>query len=764
MTSDTATLGRGIPQIDIHDKLTGRTAYVGDLVVPRMLHAVIVRSPIAHGLVRGIDVSRARKVPGVRAVITAQDTPDIPFGPYAADWRILADDRVRYVGDELVAIAATSIDAAREAASLVELDLEELPPIFDPFEALQEGAPQLWEHAEGNVANAFDIARGDVEAGLGAADLIVEGEFETNRIYHAYLEPVGMLVEAHEDGSYTFTVPTHIPYKARITYASALGIPLDRIRIVVPPIGGSFGAKYEMIEPLIVACLSRVAGAPVRLVYDREEDVSIARPRPPFHFWHRIGVTTDGRFVARETRVTGVAGARLFWSPAILATAVHRVDSLYHFGAMRGDGKLAYTNEPPTTAMRGFGNAEALFGIEQLIDEAAERLDLDPVELRRRNAARAGERTMHGWLISSSELPACLDRAKELSGYPQRRALHTGERGTTGLRRGMGLAIAHHVSGYKPILKDFDGSSAILRLGGDGRLTLLVGEPDLGQGQSTILTQIVAEGLGCDPADVAVDGVDSALSPDAVGTLASRATTMAGMAAVEATAALTDRLLRFAAEQHDVPLTELAWRSGEAVHPPTSRAWSWRDLAHDYQVVNCGLPLLGEGVHRPVTEDLDQDKYGNPSVAYPFAAHVAEVEVDTATGQTRVLGYWAVHDSGRILNVATARGQVLGAITQGIGWALMEDVDLREGKVRNPSFLDYRIPGAGDLPPEVTVEFVDGYEPNGPHGAKSLAEAAINPTIAAIANAIHDATGVRPRRVPMGPEPLWQLLQEEVRS
>ncbi|MCC5948364.1 MAG: xanthine dehydrogenase family protein molybdopterin-binding subunit [Nitriliruptoraceae bacterium] len=754
-------IGQGIAQTDMRDKLTGAADYVGDLTVPRMLHAAIVRSEVAHGIIRSIDTSRAERVPGVRAVLTGADTPSIPFGPYVPDWRILAEDKVRYIGDEIAAIAATSPEAAREAAALIEVDIEPLPAVFDPFEALAPDTPPIWDERPDNVANAFAIDRGDLEAGWAAADLVVEGEFTTNRIYHGYLEPIGVLAEAHPNGRYTLTVPTHIPYKARITYASALGIPLDHIRMVVPPIGGSFGAKYEMLEPLIVACLSRAAGAPVRLVYDREEDAAIARPRPPFHFQHRIGVTAEGRFVARETEVTGIAGARVFWSPAILATAVHRVDSLYHFGSMQGSGRLAYTNEPPTTAMRGFGNAEALFGIEQLIDEIAERLDHDPIELRRRNAAKAGERTMHGWLISSSELPACLDRARELSGYPQRRALVEGTRGRTGIRRGMGMAIAHHVSGYKPILKDFDGSSAIVRLGGDGRVSLFVGEPDLGQGQVTILSQIVAEGLGCAPNDVQVQGVDSAMSPDAVGTLASRATTMAGMAAVEATRAARERLTAFIASGWQVDASELEWDGPKVTHAVSGRSSTLADAAHDYQVVHCGLPLLGEGVHRPDTEDLDAEKYGNPSVAYPFAAHVAEVEVDCDTGQARVIGYWAVHDSGTILNPSTARSQVLGAIAQGVGWSLMEDVDIVDGAVRNPSFLDYRIPGAGDMPARTVVEFVEGYEPNGPHGAKSLAEAAINPTIAAVANAIHDATGVRPRHVPIAPERLWEALQED---
>lgn len=755
-------VGRKVRQLGIEDKLRGATRYVGDIHPAGLLHAAVVRSTVAHGIIRSVDTSLALRVPGVRAVVTAADAPRTAFGPHAPDWRIFAEDRVRYIGDEIAAVAATSPEAAREAAALVKVDIEPLPAVFDPVEALAEGAPSLWDHAMQNAAMRFDIDRGDVEAAFAAADLIVEGSFETNRIYHAYLEPIGVIAEAHDDDHYTLTVPTHIPYKARLTYATALGIHPSRIRMIVPPIGGSFGAKYEMLEPLIVAVLSRAAGgSPVRLAYEREEDGMIERSRPPFRFEHRMAVDRDGIFLGRTTSVVGTAGARVFWSPSILATAVHRPDSLYRFRSMSGNGVLAYTNEIPTTAMRGFGNAEALFGIEQMIDEVAERLDIDPIDLRLRNAVEAGERTLHGWLISSSELPACLSRVDELSGFLARRNGPAGSgRGGTGVRRGLGIAIAHHVSGYKPILKEFDGSSAIVRIGGDGNVSIMVGEPDLGQGGQTVLAQAVADRLGCTPSDIDVVGIDSALSPDSVGTLASRATTMSVYAAVEAATNARERLTTFVAGRWDLPVNELEWQGATLQHAGSSRSCSFREAAFDYQSVHCGLPVIGEGVHVPDTENLDASKYGNPSVAYPFAAHVAEVEVDCATGQARVIGYWAVQDSGTIINPATARSQVLGAIAQGIGWALMEDVVIDEGRVRNPNFLDYRIPGAGDMPEQTVVEFVDGFEPKGPLGAKSLAEAAINPTIAAIANAIHDATGVRVRSLPAGPELVWNLLQE----
>jgi CO/xanthine dehydrogenase Mo-binding subunit len=753
-------VGRPIPQIDTVDKLRGATRYIADLTLPRMLHGAIVRSTVAHGRIRHVDVSRALKVPGVRAVITGTDVRVPAFGPYEPDWEVLAQDKVRFIGDDIAAVAATTPEAAREAADLIEVEIEELPTVFDALEALEPGAPLIWEQRPDNIATTFDIARNDVERGFDQADHIFEADFSTSRIYHGYLEPIATIAEYHDNGSYTLRVPTHIPLRARLVYARGLGVDTSRIRLIVPPIGGSFGAKYEMTVPLVAAALSRKAGAPVRLAFDREEDAAVNHPRPPFVFHHRIGVRDDGTFVARTTEVVGTAGARTFWSPTVLATAVHRVDSLYDFGAMSGTGRLVYTNESPTTCMRGFGNAEALFGIEQAIDEIADRLSIDPVELRRRNAVREGQTTMHGWKISSSRLPECLDRAQKLSGYSERRRRTDWSAPLGGKRRGMGLAIAHHVSGYSAIHADFDGSSAIMRLGLDGSVTVFVGEPDLGQGHQTVLAQLAADRLGVEPAAVDVRGVDSALSPDSVGTLASRGTTMAGMAVLAAADDAKEKLAAFQARQWQA---DAEWSGGRVVSADGTRAATLREMLKAYGDEHCGLPLLAQGVHRPPTVKPDADKYGNPSAAYPFAVHVAEVEVDTATGQARVTRYWAVHDSGTIINPSTARGQVVGAIAQGIGWAFLEDVDLRDGVMRNPNFLDYRLPGAGDMPPEMTVEFVDGYEPNGPMGAKSLGEVSINPVTAAIANAVYDAVGVRCAALPMTPERLWAAMHDDVR-
>lgn len=318
-----AYTGTSIARADDADQLHGRTRYVGDLAFPGALAGVLVRSTVPHATIRSIDVSAARQVPGVKAVLTGRDLPEVTFGPYVPDWEILARDKVRFVGDDLVAIAATTEDAAREAAAKVKIALEPLPDVPTTADALAADAPVLWQPRPDNVASRFEISRGDVDAAFDSAAHVVEGEFSTNRIYHAYLENIGVVAEYHA-GSFTLHVPTHIPTKARKTYAKALDVAMHQVRVVVPPVGGSFGAKYEMTLPLVAAALARAADAPVRMVYERDEDAAVAHPRPPFSFLHRIAADEHGRFVGRTTDIVGDAGARTFWSPTVLATATHR--------------------------------------------------------------------------------------------------------------------------------------------------------------------------------------------------------------------------------------------------------------------------------------------------------------------------------------------------------------------------------------------------------------------------------------------------------
>lgn len=752
------TIGQPVAQIDSVDKTNGVIQYLQDLTVPGMLYGVIVRSSIPHGRIRNIDVSKAERLPGVRAVVTARDCPGIRFGPQnPEDWEILCSDKVRYVGDEIAAVAANSPEVAREAASLVEVEYDELPGIYDPFEAMSEGAPVIWEDRPDNVAYRFHIERGDVDRALDRAEHVFEHDFYTGRLYHAQMEPLGCIAQYHSDGSYTMWGPTHVPFRSRMTYSKGLGVSMDKIRIVVPPFGGSFGMKYELNVNCIAAVLSKKCGRPVKIFYTREEDIRTGHPRMGIHFHFELGVDGDGRFVGKRARVVATGGARTMWTPPVLQTACYRIDALYHFHNVRADGLLVYTNQSPSTCFRGFGNAEALTAFETFLDVVAEKLAVDPVELRRMNGVNAGDVSVHGWRIASCGLRECLDRAEAMSDFRSRGSAPAVPP-RTGVVRGKGFAAANHISGNRIIIDEFDGSSAQVRVGFDGHVDVIVGDPDIGQGMNTVFAQIAAEVLGLEASQVGTIPVDTRISPHGIGTLGSRGTTVVGRSVQLAAEDVREQVIQLASEMLDVYPIEVGGGLASDASDPERRV-SFREIGTEYAKRHGGAFLLGRGDFTPPTEIPDATKYGNLSTAYVFGAHVAEVEVDLETGSVRVVNFWAVHDSGTIINPSTASGQVHGGVAQGIASALTEEVLIRNGHVTNPNFLDYRIPGFQDIP-VVHVHFVETHDPYGPFGAKSIGESSLNPAAAAVCNAIYNAVGVRTTRVPVTPERLWRLIHE----
>lgn len=754
------SVGQPLPQVDSIEKARGLTQYLQDLSVPGMIYGAIARSQTPHARIKAVDTSRAERLPGVRAVITAKDCPGILFGPQKPeDWEILCRDKVRYVGDEVAAVAAISPEAAEEAAALVGVDYEELPAVYDPFEAMKPGAPVLWEQFPDNIAYRFHIERGDAEAALAGAAHVFEHDFYTGRFYHAPMEPMGSIVQYHAAGSYTMWAPTHIPFRSRMTYSRGLGVSIDKIRIIVPPFGGSFGMKYELNVNCIAALLARKSGQPVKIFLNREDDISTGHPRMGLHFHFRVGTDRNGRFLGKEARVVGSGGARTFWTPPVLSTACYRIDSLYHFQNVRTEGFLVYTNQSPATCFRGFGNAEACTAMETLIDALAEKIGADPIELRRINGVKAGDVSMHGWRIASCGFRECLDHVESASDFRRRKTPPPvpPRRGTV---RGIGLAAGNHISGNRIIINEYDGASAQVRVGFEGHVTVIVGEPDIGQGMNTVFAQIAAEVLDLPVAAVHSLPVDTQTSPHGVGTLGSRGTAIAGKAVELAARDARRKLLSVAASLLSVGPDDVTLRDGKAVvmdHP--ERTVPVATLGQEYVSRHGGAFLIGHGDFSPPTEIPDATKYGNLSAAYVFGAHVAEVEVDVETGNVRVVRYWAVHDSGTIINPSTAAGQVHGGVAQGIGAALLEEVTLKDGRVTNPNFLDYRIPGFQDIP-KMYVKFVETVDPFGPFGAKSIGESSLNPAAAAVCNAIYNAVGVRVHQIPVTPQRLWQLMQD----
>ncbi|MBI2303478.1 MAG: molybdopterin-dependent oxidoreductase [Chloroflexi bacterium] len=759
MTLGSASLiGRPTPAVDAWDKVIGRAVFGTDVKLPGMIHGKVLRSPHPHARILNIDASRARKLAGVKVVVTGRDIPLPRYGVAGTpiqDETLLAVDKVRYVGDEVAAVAAVDGDTALEALSLIRVEYELLPAVFDPLEAMSLQAPLIHQGAPDNIASRFAYERGEAARAFAQADYIYQGSFATSLVHQAYLEPNAAVAEWDGTGKLTLWLPTQSPAVARLTYSRALGISQDSIRIIQTALGGAFGAKIEVKLHPLCALLAREAGRPVRLVNSREEEFVAGNPRVPMIFNIRLAVRKDGTLLGQEMRVIADCGAYVNYTPAILLSAALRHDNMYRIPNIKTEAYAVYTNKVATGCFRGFGQPQSHFALEQALDEVARELGRDPLELRLKNAAQPGDVTVHGWRLDSCGLTQCLEESARIAGWRQR------ETSPPMAGRGLGLACCVHVSGNRSFLPFFDGSSAYLQVGEEGRVTVFTGEVDLGQGARTVFAQIAAEVLGVPLSQVEVAPVDTQVSPHGLGTWGDRATTLGGNGVLVAARDARRQILALAAQELEAREEDLECHGGRVfVTGSPEKGLTLGDIARRASYRQGGGLITGRGSYIPQTVTMihPETKYGNISIAYPFAAQVAEVAVDRETGQVEVLRVAAAHDLGRALNPLAAQGQIQGAIAQGLGFGLMERMIVEEGGVTNPSFADYPLPTACDMP-AISVTLVETYDPNGPFGAKGLAEPALIPTAPAIANAIYQAVGVRLREQPMTPEGIWRALK-----
>ncbi len=753
MSSNLNVVGQSYPQIDAMEKAMGKTRFVSDLVLPNMLYGRILRSPYAHARIKNIDTSRAEALIGVRAVVTYSDTPGIKFGPRTEDWTILADEKARFCGDEVVAVAAIDEDIAEEALELIEVEYEKLPIVSDPLEAMEPGAPLVHEDRPDNIAVEFKVEAGDVDQAFKDSYIVYEDSYYTNQVYQAYLEPMGALADVDPSGRITLWTGTQIPSMMRITYANALGVSPDNIRVIVPDYGGAFGAKMENNVHLVAAVLAQKSGRPVKVINTRHDDFIAGNPRVPMYIDIKLGVSKDGVITGKDVRVVGGAGARVVYAQAIVSTACYRVDSLYRFKHVRSKGYTVYTNTVPTSCFRGFGNAQMTFVLESAMDMIADQLNMDPAELRIKNGIGPNEVSVHGWEIASCGLKDCILKATETSNWQDKRQQKKP-------LRGIGLSCCNHVSGNRAFVREFDGGAGIVRIGLDGRVTVYHGESDMGQGQKTAFAQIVAERLGIPLKMVDIATVDTDISPFGFGSFATRGTLMGGNGVLAAASEAFKQLAEVAAGMLEASNKDIECRNGSFfVRGSSEKSVPFKDVAKQAAYVRHGAPVVGTGFYKPPTVFPDPDtKYGNISPAYPFACQIAEVEVDPDTGQITVLNITAAHDVGRAINPMATEGQIQGGVTQGIGWALMENMVTENGRITNPNFLDYVIPTAMDVP-NITPILVEPVEPNGPYGAKGIGEPALNPVMSAITNAIFDATGIRVKELPVSTEKILAELK-----
>ena len=747
-------VGKDVPRTDAVPKVTGAAQYVADLNFPGMLHAAVLRSPHPHARIVAVDTSAAAAMPGVKAVVTGADTAKRKWGAFRPDLYPLAIDKVRYFGDEVAAVAAADPAAARAAVDRIVVQYEVLPAVLSIDEALAPGAPLVHDDTPGNVAHHFAFEHGEVDAGFKAADVIVEGTWQSARQWHTALETIGC-VASWTSGRVTMWCNTQTPFLARGRYATALGVPESEVRVIQTEVGGGFGGKSgDDNASVICALLARKTGRSVKLIHTREEEFLASHPRMPMRYWVRLGFSRDGRVKAKEIKMWADNGAYTGKSQAILGAATVRHDALYKYPAVRADSTLVYTNLVPTGAFRGFGNPSADWAVEQAWDLAAEKLGIDVVDLLRMNAVDPGDVSPHNHKITSCELRQCIDKAAELIRWKEKR---TGRKAN----RGLGMGCSMHVSGRRSF-GDWDGSSAIVRINEDGRATVITGEGEIGQGNLTVLRQIAAEELGLPYEHVDITRPDTDVQPHALGALASRLTYVAGNAVKRAASAAAKQLIEAAAEQFNLPATELTIINGE-IGPRNGSETDFKPVA---VVVRAniykpdGQPIIGVGTFDNPSEFPDHSRYGNESGAYNFAAQAVEVEVDRDTGQVKLLEVAAVVDCGTVIHPAAAEGQVQGAVTQGIGLAMIEYFDWYNGTPTDPNLKDYPIPSAAMMP-KLRVAFADSYEPSGPFGAKGLGEIGLDAIPAAISNAVADAVGVRITELPITAEKIHRALHPE---
>ena len=749
-----AAHGRSLPRIDGAEKVTGAVLYVGDLRLPGMLEGRIVRSPYAHARIVRIDTTRAERLAGVRAVVTGEDTPKRPWGAFIADQYPLAVGKVRYVGDEVAAVAAIDAATAEEAANLVDVEYEELPAVFDPTEAMEPGAPLVHDRAERNVAYQLTVERGEPDHALASADLVLEQTFESHFQWHAALETIGCVAKASASGKLTFWLNTATPFQARQRIAYALGLEQDDVRIIQTAVGGAFGGK-SLDDNTAMACglLARKTGGTVRILNSREDEFIATRPRVPMRVWVRMGFRRDGTIVGKDLRIIADKGAYGAKGPGVSAVAALRHDLPYRYRDLRSQLYVVYTNKIPTGALRGFGNPSASWAVEQVVDMGAAALGIDPREMALRNAIEAGHTSPHGHLVRSCELKECIRQATARIGWTEKRRDRTPG-------RGLGLAISAHATSQRRIAGDYDGATVIMTVTAQGRVHLQCGEGETGSGSTTAWCALVASELGVPHTDVSISNADTDLGPFALGSFASRSTYIVGNAVLDGTRKLKAEVLGLGAELLDVDPREVRIENGiVSAATRLDRSVTLAQIAQHHLHRRGGSPLMVVGTFDAPSEIQDETRFGNESGAYTFTCHAAEVEVDDETGQIRILDYVVATDAGTIINERGARGQIEGAFAQGLGYALIERMQFDGGRPLAVNFSDYRIPSIADMPPLTSI-FVPSHEPSGPLGAKGIGEIAVDPVAPALGNAIHDALGVRVTTLPITPEKILAALRQ----
>ncbi|MEK6711610.1 MAG: xanthine dehydrogenase family protein molybdopterin-binding subunit, partial [Nitrospinota bacterium] len=723
------------------------------------LHGKLLGSPFPHARIKGINTRRAEKLPGVRLVLTAKDIPDyVVWGvvPSCYDQRPLAVDKVRFVGDTVAAVVATSEDIAQEALELIEVDYEDLPAVFDPHEAMQPGAPVIHDRWPNNIAFTKHMEFGEVEKMFSTARHVSELSTASSRQAHCAFETHVSIADWSPSGYLTVYNSTQCPSLSSQYFSKCLKIPEANIRVITNYVGGGFGGKATSkfnIDFLSIIAAKKL-GRPVKFYYTREEEFLLATHRTKQFHTIRIATDKEGLLLAREVRMVVENGGYSDYGPVVGSITAHMGGSLYNFKAYRHHADVVYTNVPPGGAMRGVGNAGYTFGTEVAMDNHARQIGMDPAELRMKNLVRKGDTTIIGAKISSCGARECLQEAVK-------RVPWKGQRPAGGVKkRGYGLAMAVHFTGARAMGPETAG--AFIKMNKDGTVQVLSGTIEMGNGSDTTLSQICAEALGVRVEDVRIINGDTSVNPYGWGVRGSRTTTIDGMATRLAAIEARDMLLRGAAQILECDVADLDARDGKIFVKSSPD----RMVTHSQAYMKIYDKQGSEAVYTAASYDSPSETpdpatgYGNWSAAYSFGAKVAEVEVDTETGAVEVLRIISANDVGTVVNPAGAQGQLDGGALMGVGYALMEDFQVEGGQPVNPNWLDYKFPSTQDMP-RLEAILVETKNPSGPYGAKGLGEMVQLATEPAIANAVYDAVGVRITDLPITPEKILKALREK---
>jgi CO/xanthine dehydrogenase Mo-binding subunit len=750
------------------DKVNGQWIYGADLVLPGMLYAKALRSPYPHAKILSVDVSRARRLAGVRVAITGKDV-DYLFGSAIRDEPFIARDKVCYAGEAVAAVAAISEEIAREAIDLIDVEYEELPGIFDPLEAMQKGAPLVHENlasyeAESayttypgtNICNHTKIRRGDVEKGFSESDEVYEDVYTTQYIQHCPLETHVGIAQIGSDGAVTIWSNCQAPYNFVRDMGNALGLPYNMVRVISTGIGGGFGSKiYLRPEPLAVALALHADGKPVKNAYTREEEFIACVLKHPTHLTFKTGVKRNGTLVARKITAVFNTGGYADTGPLVARNGAFSGTGPYRLDNVWVDSYCLYTNNPQGGAFRGYGVPQLTWAHESQMDDIAHRLGISPVEMRMRNLFELGDATCTGEVLRTSVgVKDTLRKAVEVSNFEQPLPLSE----NPNIARGRGLATMHKLT-YTPTT-----STAIVKMHQDGSVNILSSTLEMGQGIYIALRQMVGERLGLPLEHIRISPPDTDYTPYDQTTSGSRSVFHMGNALMLASADLIDQLCKLGCKQLDCQIDEAEYREGAVWKKGTNEFLSTRDIISG-RFGPRGATIQGQGTFTPPgaqAPDKETGQSSKVSAFWMYATHVADVEVDVETGQVKVLRVVAAHDAGRIINPDGAEAQIEGGVVQGLGATLHEDMIVKDGITQNPTFAEYKIPSSMDVP-EIVPVFVETNHDEGPYGAKGLGEPVLAPISPAVANAVFDAVGVRIPSLPITPEKVLRAIEEKQR-